>query len=283
MSDGHMMAGVVDAPINGGATEKETVDSSSTGESVASQNEGQAGDSQESPEVGSEREQNVRQRGPSKMDTIRQLRQERREMRSYWESEVGQLKAQIEELKKGIGSGHQTQKPSKTFWEAPEEIIDERLGSRLSEMEKRLLERFEQRESQNQQSTEWKQETSEAEKFILDQKGLTPDDHEDIAEIIRATPSMQNLRPMERAKYAYFLWKEERGITDRSASKARAATSSGAPPAQGGVKTWTETEIRAEMDKFPQNPANWSKEDEARFKSLDDEIRRAYRENRVKK
>lgn len=265
-----------------GATEKEKAGIPLATESVASGTEGKAGGSQESTEVGSENEQGNRQRGPSKMDTIRQLRQERREMRAYWESEVGQLKAQLEELKK-MQPGIPGQKPSKTFWEAPEEVMDERFGNRLSEMEKRLLERIEQRESQNQQTVEWKQETSEAEKFILNQKGLTPEDHEDIADIVRSTPAMQNMRPMDRAKYAMFIWKEERGITDKSASKARASTVSGTPPAAGGLKNWTESEIEAEMKKFPTNPANWTKEEESRFKSLENEIRRAYRENRVKK
>lgn len=282
MSD---MVGVVDAgaTLTPGATEKETAGIPQATESVASGTEGKAGDSQESSESGSVNDQEVRQRGHSKMDTIRQLRQERREMRSYWESEMGQLKAQIEELKKGYSTGQNGQKPSKTFWEDPEGTLEEKMSSHLSKLEERMLSKIEQRQTYDQQSSEWRQETSEATKFIQNQKGITPEDEEDIAEIVRSTPAMQNMRPLERAKYAWFLWKDSHGITDKSASKARASTVSGAPPAAGGIKNWTESEIEAEIKKYPPNPKDWSEEDNKRFKLLDAEIKRAYRENRVKK
>lgn len=282
MSD---MVGVVnagEATLTPGATATETAGIPLATESVASGTEGNAGGSKDPSESGSVAEQNVRQRGPSKIDTIRQLRQERREMRSYLESEVGQLRSQIEELKKGLASGQSGQKPSKTFWEDPEGTLEEKMSSHLSKLEERMLSKIEQRQSFDQQSSEWRQETSEATKFIQDQKGLTQEDEEDIAEIVRSTPAMQNLRPFERARYALFLWKEERGITDKSASKERASTVSGAPPSLGGMKNWTKAEMEAEINKFPPNPKDWSPEDEKRFKTLDNEFKRAFREGRVK-
>ena len=92
------------------------------------------------------------------------------------------------------------------------------------------------------------------------------------------------MRPLERAKYALFLWKENRGIAvDKSASKARASSASGATPQATGQKNWTEAEIEAEIRKFPPNPKDWSEEDNKRFKALDNEFKQAYREGRVKK
>lgn len=282
-----MSPGVVDAgseaTLSPGAAETTTAGIPLATESAASGTEGKAGEPQGSPEIGSATEQETRQRGPSKMDTIRQLRQERREMRQYWESEVGQLKQQLEEFRKMQSTGQPGQQPRKKFFEAPEEYLESELETKLSAMEKRLLDHFGNREIKNQETTEWRQETSEAEKFILNQKGLTQEDVSDIEDIVRETSSMQNLRPMERAKYAWFLWKENHGISDRSANKARASTVSGLPPAAGGLKTWTESEIEAEIKKFPPNPKDYSADDEKRFKTLDNELKRAYREGRVKK
>lgn len=279
-----LSAGVVDAPVNsGGATATEMpVDTQGQG-SVAPENENQAGASQEVPEGSPVNGQDVRQRGPSKLDTIRELRAKLRDQRTYWESEIGSLRSQIEELKQGFASGRNGQKPSKTFWEAPEEVLEERLSSHLSELEKRMLTKIEQRQVEDQEASVRQQELSEAAKFIRSQKGITEDDIADIKEILASKPYLSSMPPMEQAEYVLSVWQKQRGISDRSASKQRASTVTGAPPAAGGAKMWTESEIDAEMKKFPPNVANWSKEDETRFKKLDDEIRRAYREKRVTK
>lgn len=288
MSD-TMTAGVVDASVNsGGATEtKEPVDSQGQG-SVAPEASKEAGDqaegSQEAPQGGSEENPVGRNRRPSVWDTIKQLRQEKREQRQHWEKEVGGLKTQLEDLNRRFQAGPQEKKPSKTFWEAPEEVMDERFDSKLTAMERRLLERLDARESQSQQTSEWKQETSEATKFIQTQKGITPEDEEDIAEFVRSTPEMAAMRPLQRAKYALFLWKEERGIGDRSAAKARAAVVVGAGGnSTPGLKTWTESEMTAEIEKLPPDPKNWSDDQKKRFDFLDTEFKRAAAEGRVKK
>lgn len=275
---------VVDTPVNSGdATATATPESSQGTEKVASENGEQAGGSKETPEGGPEQGQNVRQRGPSKLDTIRELRAKIRDQRSYWESEVGTLKQQLEEIQKTIASRTQGQKPSKTFWEAPEEVLDERFDSKLSAMEQRMLSAMEKRQTMDQQTSEWKQETSEAAEFIRSQKGITDEDQEDIAEIVRSTPAMANMRPMDRAKYAYFLWKEERGIRDTSTLKARASTVIGAPPSAGGQKTWTNAEIEAKVAEFNRIPMkDWTKEQGVAFDAFERDIRQALKDGRVK-
>lgn len=285
MSD---MIGVVEQPVTVSATVKDMPDVPAGAESVASEpdktGQDQAGGSQESSESGSAESQASRQRGPTKLDTIRELRSKLRERDQQHQENVGRLSSRVEELEKLIASGKQATEPRKRFWDAPEEVLDERITSHLSELEKRMLSKIEQRQVQDQETSEWKQETSEAAKFIQAQKGINPEDEDDIAEIVRSTPAMQNMRPMDRAKYAMFLWKEERGIHDATQAKARASSVTvGSAPSAGGVKMWTESEIEAEMSKFPQNPGMWTEDQKKKFDALDNEIRKAYREKRVKK
>ena len=286
MSD-TMTAGVVnagEATFNPGATETETPNPKGT-ESVASeaQAEENAGAEQSASESGSAENQGSRQRGPSKLDTIRELRSKLRDQRSYWETEMSGIKAQLEELKGSFKSGSQENKPSKTFWEDPEGVLDSRMTSHLSDLEKRMLARIEQRQVVDQETSEWRSETSEATKFIQTQKGITLEDQEDIAEIVRNSPEMQNMRPLQRAKYAMYLWQQDRGITDKSAVKARAATVVGAGGAQNGPKNWTESEMEREINNLPPDPKSWNADQQKRFEYLDAEFKRAYSEGRVKK
>lgn len=261
-------------PITGEATATSQPTSSSGSEPVASESsqgqENNAGVSQEASEDGKEQGTETRKPFRSKNQTIYELRQRIRDQEGTFTQKLSQLEQKLEELSRVSPRG-QNQKPSRTFWEAPEEVIDERMTSHLSEMEKRILDRLEQREALNQQSSEWKQETSEAVKFIKTQKGLTEDDHRDIEEIVRSTPEMQALTPMQRAKYALFLWREEKGISDKSALKAKAATVIGAPPGQGPSEL-TEAEINKRLGDFPVDVSKWTPEDHAKWKSLEAEI-----------
>jgi hypothetical protein len=280
------MTGVVNAgeiTTQPGATETETPGVAQGTESVASENEQQPSGSQESTEGSQVEGQPFRQRGPSKLDTIRELRAKLRERDQRYGSEMETLKSQLSEMKEMIAqSRNGNPKPSKTFWEAPEEVLDERFDSKLTAMEKRLLDRFDKRETQNQESSEWKQETSEAAKFIQGQKGITPEDQEDIADIVRTHPAMQKMRPMERADYALFLWQKQRGISDKSSLKARAATVVGAPSA-GGEKVWTEAEIESKINEFNRTPMDkWSQDQIQKFDAFEREIREAQRAGRVK-
>lgn len=284
MSDA-LGVGVVDAPINDGNVAGKEMPESSQGAGIATPETGveHAGGEKSSAEGSSVGGQEARQRGPSKLDTIRELRAKIREQRSYWESEVGTLKSQLEEIRNQIASGQRGQKQSKTFWEAPEEVLEERLSSHLTELEKRMQTKFEQTQEQRDQEALRQREMSEAAKFIRSQKGLTEDDIQDIVEILRSNPNLESLPYMDQAEFALFKWQKERGITDNSARKARASTVTGAPPTNTGPKIWTESEIEAEIKKFPADIRTWTPEQETRWKQLDDEFKRAYREKRVTK
>lgn len=285
MSD-TLMPGVVDAPVNAGdASVKETPDSSAgtTSDAVdAGNGQDSAGSPQGTTEGGRTDDGSTRPRGPTKLDTIRELRAKLRERDQRYGSEIETLRSQIEELRaltqRGPGN-----KPSKTFWEAPEEVLEEKLAARMEALEKNIVSKFTERQQADQASAEWKQETSEAAKFIKNQ-GVTPEDEEDIVELIREKqPIMDKLSPMERAEYALFLWQKQRGITDKSALKAKASNLVGTPPTMNGKKMWTEQEIQNTINKFPQNPRDWTPEQNKEFEVLDREIRDAYREKRVKK
>ena len=278
MIDGTLGVGVAEG--DGVAVSEPPV--SSTGAEPKAPPTEQAGTASDAvPDGGSEEGQAGRQRGKSVYSKVRELEARLRDQRGYWESEVGGLKQQLEEIRTQFGQ--QGRKPTKTFWEAPEEVLEERLSSHLTEFEKRMASKFEQTQEQREQAVLQKQEMSEAAKFIRSQKGLTEDDIQDIAEILRSNPNLEKLPYMDQAEFALFKWQKERGITDNTAKKQRASSVTGAPATGGGPKMWTEAEINAELAKFPPNPANYTPEDEARFKKLDDEWKRAFRENRVTK
>lgn len=271
-----------------GASEKEEAGSSAATGSDASElskdEQDQAGSPKGSTEGGSEESREVRHRGPTKLDTIRELRAKLRERDQRYGSEIETLRGQIEEMKSLIQSGQRGQKPSRTFWEAPEEVTRELTREELRSFKDEMLKEMRMTEAERQQTSEWKQETSEATKLIKNQKGLTPEDEADIAEIVQSTPEMENLRPMQRAKYALYLWKESKGINqDKTELKSKAAGIQGAPPPAGGPRTWSESEMEAELSKFPQDPKSWTPEQVKAFDALDREFRLAYSEKRVRK
>lgn len=276
------MDGIGAGVVEGSPAEIVGAPESSTGtETNVSETAEQAGGEQSS-DGGSVNGQQGQKRGKSVYAQVRELNSKLREQRGYWESEVGSLKTQLEEIRNQVGSRQAVQKQSKTFWEAPEEVLEERLSSHLSELEKRMQTKFEQTQAQREEASIRTQEVSEAAKFIRAQKGITDEDIQDIREILQSNPSLNGLSPMDQAEYALYKWQKERGITDNSAKKARASTVTGAPPAAGsGKKMWTKSEIESELSKFPPNPADYTPDDEARFKKLDDEWRRAMREGRM--
>lgn len=265
-----------------GATATETPEVAQGTESVASGNEQQPSGSQDPAEGGQVDSQPSRQRGPTKLDTIRELRAERREREQRYQSEMGDLKTQLQEMKAMLQSRDGNKKPSKTFWEAPEEVLDERINGHLSEFEKRLLGQLNTTKQADQEATQWEQEKFKAAEFIQSQKGITPEDQEDITELIRSTPAMLQMRPQERAEYGLFLWQKQKGIGDRTALKQKASTVVGAPSA-GGEKVWTEADITRAVDEFNKTPMDkWSPDQIQKFDAFEREIREAQRQGRVK-
>jgi len=268
-----------------GATVKTTSDISPETGSVAPEG-GQnpsgesAGDSQEFSEGGSDDGRQGRFSGRSKLGTIRELRAKLREERSQRESLVGDLQSRLDNLEAKLRPAQNDQRPSRTFWEAPEDVSRELTRAELKSFKEELLGELRQTEQEREQTAEWKQETSEATKFIRTQKGLTPEDEEEVADIVRSTPSMMNLRPMERAEYAMFLWQKQKGIGDKSSIKARASTVAGSTTSTGGKRIWTDADMKREIDKF--SGSKWTPEQVKAFDVLNREFEDAVRENRLK-
>ena len=268
-------------PQTGESTATQSTESTGQGQVDPQGSQGQtdnAGGEQSTAEVG--REQGTEPRRPyrSKNQTIWELRQQIRERDRQYQ-ELNERLSQFEQR----FQPRQNQKPSRTFWEAPEEVLDERITGHLSEMEKRILERMEQRDQQNQQTAEWKQETLEANKLIKSELKLSGDEEEELAEMLRASPAVKHMSPLERAEYAIYLWNKQKGVTDKSQTKRLAASVSGTSTASGGPKMWTEKEMELEMSKFPSDPSKWTEDQNKRFKELDYEFRMAYKQNRVRK
>lgn len=278
---------VLDPQKSGGdATDNQDPGHSPGTEPVASESpqgqENNAGASQEGSEGG--RAEGTETRRPafrSKNQTIYELRQKLRERDSYWQTEVGTLKEQIAQIQKLFGRG-QNPKPSRTFWEAPEEVLEERLQNHMTAMEERLAERWEKTQTASQENSEWKQETSEAAKFIRGQKGLSEDDLLELSNTIREHPLMEKLRPMERAEYALFLFNRDKGVSDKTVLKGRAASVNGSGQNPAAEHVWTEQEMEAEYRKLG-DPKNWTAETHQKAKQLEQEFMRAYSEKRVKK
>lgn len=276
---------VIANPQGSEATETETPASSSgTGSVAPDASQGatnDAGGSQETAEDGSVNGQESRSRRNSPFDTIKELRAKRREDRAYWETKMGEMSSRMEELQKAISLGNQSQRPSKSFFEAPEEVLDERLNSRFSELEKNILKHFDSRHQQDSQDALRQQETNEAVKLAYAQKGFTTQDESDLAEIIQEK-GLGRLGSIGAVEAGLLIWKERRGISDKSALKAKASTVMGAPPTNNGARTWTEAEMSAELDKFPKDPKNWTPEQNKAFETLERELKSAHIENRVK-
>jgi hypothetical protein len=267
------------------STETQSTESSGQGpvESQGSQEQkdSNAGDPQGHSEGGKDQGTESRQpyiRKPSKNQTIYELRaavRERDQKLQSFEERLAQFEQKFQP--------RQERKPSRTFWEAPEEVLEERLQNHITAMEERLAARWEEQQTKTQQTEAWKQETLEATKLIKDTLKLSFDQEEELAELLRSRPAVRQMSPMERADYAIYLWNKDKGIRDTSAMKHQAATVTGAGVSQGGPKIWTEAQIEAEMKKFPSDPGKWTDDIKKKFDAIDQEIKSAYTQNRVRK
>ena len=269
-------------PITGESTAKtETppVQGQPTVEGQAPQGEkDNAGSPQGDTEGGKEEATDTRRPFRSKNQTIYELRQKLREQEGAFSQKFSALERKIEEMTQARTRG-QEQKPSRTFYEAPEDTLRAINAEQLKTFKDELLSELRQGETERTQGIQWKQETSEATKFITSQKGITEDDIRDIEEIVRSTPEMNYINPetglpmspMARAKYAVSIWKEGRGIMDKTSIKQKAATVVGSPGGPGPTEL-TEAEINKRLEEFPKNVANWTPEDHKKWASLESEI-----------
>lgn len=253
-------------PITGEESAKTGTESTGQGtdSAHASQEEKDiAGKSQDESEGGKEEGTGERKQFRSKNQTIYELRQAVRER----DDKLTSFEKKLAHFEQQMDQRTQDRKPSRTFWEAPEDTIK----GMMEENRKALLEEFNQTRLQDQQGVEWKQETSEAAKFIQGMKGITEDDQMEIAELVRETPAMKNMRPMERAEYAMFLWQKSHGIGDKSAAKARAATVTGAPGTSSGRRT--ANDVEKEIMSLPRDVGKWSPDDHKKYDALEREIK----------
>jgi hypothetical protein len=276
------------APSNGAAaTGQETAAGSATGQVAPEGSQGQeanAGGSQELSESGkTDGTDNGRPRFKSPQQRLYELKQQYRERESYWEKELGTVNERLTKFEKMFGPG-QERKPSRTFYEAPEDTLRELLKESLEPFRENLLGEIRQTQQERDQAMSLKQEASEAAKFIRSTKGMTEDDVQEIRELLQSDTVAQRLAdlPMDQAKYVLHLWQQTKGITDKTGLKNRAAGISGAPPNNGGPRQWTESEMEAELTKLG-DPKDYDDAKKKKSKELQIEFRNAYRENRVKK
>jgi hypothetical protein len=148
-----------------------------------------------------------------------------------------------------------------------------------------LLSEFRQTQEERESQVALRQEASEAAKFIRSQKGMTSEDVQEIRELLATDEVAKSLseNPMNQAKYLLYLWKEQRGIGDKSGLKDMARGVTGASVSTGGAqKTWTEAEMAKEMEKL--GPVHtWGPEQKKKRQEFEREFMRAYAEGRVKK
>lgn len=272
----------------GEATGQETAAGSAT-EQVASEGsqgqEANAGGEQSFSESGKDNGTGQRRSSfKSPQQRLYELRQQSREREQYWESELGSMKEKLSRFEQMFGQG-QKQKPSRTFYEAPEDTLRELLKESLEPFRENLLGEIRQTQEERDSRAAVRQEASEAAKFIRSQKNMTPEDVQEIRELLATDEVAQSLseNPMKQAKYLLFLWKEQRGIGDRSGLKDMARGVTGASVSTGGAqKTWTESEMAKEMEKL--GPVHtWGPEQKKKRQEFEREFMKAYAEGRVKK
>ena len=219
-------------------------------------------------------------------DEIKELRAQRREWRQSQQAQEARYNQLVEELRQFREAQNRPDpgkagQARKNFWEDPDGSIDARLEEKLSRLEESLANRFDSVRQQEAFEAELHQKRSGAVEFIRSQEGYDPQDDEDIAEIIRSIPNGQQMDPQMVAEYAWFKFKQARGIGDRSVARARASSVTGQPPGAGmGKKQYTQAEFDQAVDQAQEmlrrNP------NDPKINAYIDELHSAYRDGRVK-
>ena len=100
-----------------------------------------------------------------------------------------------------------------------------------------------------QQVLHQKQES--AVEFIRSQPNYSPEDDEDLIDIIESIPlqQRQTMDPEWVSEWAWMKLQSERGVRDTSKSRARASSVVGQPPGAGlSGKVWSKAEFDATVD-----------------------------------
>lgn len=243
---------------NGSSTEPST--------SQGSAEDGQQGDGQGG----------TTRRRPSIYDTVKELRAERREQRA----QTQELLRQIQELREAREQAsaprpNPSERNPADFWQDPEGRIEAKLQAMRDEIREGIVGELHNVRQIDHETATLNQERSEAVEFIHSQKGYSPEDDEDLIDII-AENGLGSLPPKQGARAAWAIFQQDRGVGDRSLAKQRASGVVGQPPGVGfGRKVWSRAEYDQTIDALERNPKGLTKE-------LETELLSAAREGRVR-
>lgn len=262
--------------IDAGTAETITPEQSTGTENAASENNTtNGGGSQESTD-GAQQDQSGRRKW-SMQDTVKELRAERRELRERLQNFQGQLEELKHQREQAARQGQNAAvKTPQSFWQDPEGTLEAKLDERLTRMQDAMFERFSTTRDQEYAKEALRQEQATGVEFIRSQKGYSPEDDEDLIEIIEEN-GLKNLAPMQAARTAWALLQQSRGVGDRTLAKQRAAGVQGQAPGAGlGKKTWTKAEFDAALNMIEKDLNN------PKHNELIKELETAHKEGRVK-
>jgi hypothetical protein len=273
MSDS-ITSGTVDAPINdqpGTAETKETPASTGTGPadpgsgdtSKTNGNVAEEGRTLPDDEAEGGKSEASRNKPRWKQD-IERLREDRRQR----DSQIQQLNAEKQQLLEALKGGKTGQPQTKPdLWSDPDAYFEAQ--------NQKMLENFQRIRQEERQAEAQSAELRDAAKFVRSQKGMTEDDVQEIRDILR-DEELDDQPPMRAARLALALWKERKGISDKSDLKARASMPSvGQSPGASHKRTYSQGEMDAWVRDLELNPSKLTPDVEA-------ELRSVYAEGRIR-
>lgn len=239
---------------------------------------GEAGASQDGSEDGRAGGADDRSQRRTKRGEIEALREDRRELRGR----VSELMRSIDELKTmqressgrtasrsaGTSAGPRT----KQFWDDPDARFNE-IGERIEKMQENFQNLLQEARESERAQVMLDTERDQAVEWVRTQKGYTPEDEGDLIDIIHEN-GLDQLPPMRAVRIALSMLRDERGISDKAVTRARATSVAGKPPV-GGKKMWSAQELDSVLDDCIKHPEKLTPE-------LEREIRDAQMEGRIR-
>lgn len=278
MSDTYITSAPAEVVESAGTTVTQDPGTQTTGVGDVDPNTGNTGESKAGSPQGStdDGQQDQSSRRWSKVDEIKELRSQRREMRQQMEtlrSEIDEMRAAREQMSRP--EKQSVERTPANFWQDPEAVFESKLQTLRDELRESIVGEFHNVRQFDQAQASLNQERREAVEFIHSQKGYSPEDEEELIEIIQEK-RLGGLQPMDAAEIAWSLLQQRRGIGDRSALKRQASGVVGQPPGAGvSGKIWSQAEYDRTLNELERNPMKLTKE-------LETELLAAHREGRVK-
>lgn len=212
-------------------------------------------------------------------DEILGLRTDRRQLRS----QVAEMQAMLEELR-AARTGDQSQpkpganKTEQDFWADPNArfmSLEEKMASLEDRIADRVSKSFQDVRQKDSEAAQLHRERSEAVKLVHSQPNWDKADDQVLIDIV-AEYELGTLPPIQGAKAALAIFRQEKGVGDRSQARARAASIVGAPGAAGSAKIWPQAEVEKLLDIEMQKPPDKMN------KELIAQIKLAQAENRIR-